>query len=179
VANLAWERQAEHGESASAYAHFCYFRDLGPSRSRDAAFRAFLADQGREVAGTEQAPGRWTRECSRWGWVERAGTWDAHVARRQVGATVCRVVTLVNAYAARVLEAMEDAEGPAGWEQITAAIDALCRWLPPDSSDRLPRGDEPWQPPQANGSPALEPPRPGDTDHDPRNDRPGDRPPPE
>jgi hypothetical protein len=176
VASLPWERQTEHGEPASAFSHFTYFLNLGPSRSRDAAYRAYLQEQGQEVTGTEQAPGRWTRECARWGWVERAGAWDGHVARRQVGATVCRVVTLVNAYAGRVLERMGTAEGPADWAAITESIDALCRWLPPGSSDRLPR-DEPWTPPPANGSPAkLEPPNLRDDDGHPK-DRPAVRPP--
>jgi hypothetical protein len=175
VATPAWERQ--DGEPAAAYQHFATFRDLGVDRSRDAAYRVYMRGQGQEVADTAEAPGTWTRECRRWSWVERAAVWDGRLARLQAATTVCRMTKFVDTYAAKLLEALERADAPADWKEITEAAQALAGWVPPELNGRLPRGDEPWQPPPANRSPArLEPPGSGDTADDQRNDRPGDRP---
>jgi hypothetical protein len=75
----------------------------------------------------------------------------------------------VDVYAAKLLEALERADAPGDWAAITAAAQALAGWVPPDLNGRLPRGDEPWQPPPPAGDPPakLEPPDSGDTDRTP------------
>jgi hypothetical protein len=69
-----WDRQK--GESEAAYRAFLAYRDLGPGRSREAAY-ARWAGHGK---GTERAPaGKFTKWCAENDWVERARAWDDHL----------------------------------------------------------------------------------------------------
>jgi hypothetical protein len=60
-------------EPAKQFAAFCIYRDLGPGRSIALAVRR--AKQ-RDAAGTLR---RWEEWSSRFGWVERAAAYDAHL----------------------------------------------------------------------------------------------------
>lgn len=64
----AWD-QHEH-EPDAAYARFLAYRNLGPSRSLDKAYRA---SQGAEK---RQAPGQWHKDSVAYQWVARATAWD-------------------------------------------------------------------------------------------------------
>jgi hypothetical protein len=84
-----WDRQK--GESPAAYARFLCYRNLGPARSLEDAYRRYLSsskgqgDATGETAGEggdsaeagkgrkrPVVPGSWKRECSRYGWPARA-----------------------------------------------------------------------------------------------------------
>jgi hypothetical protein len=65
-----WERQP--GETDKAFNGFATFRDLGPARS--------LADAGRALGVSKVACEQWS---VKWGWVERAGSWDDEADRNQ------------------------------------------------------------------------------------------------
>jgi hypothetical protein len=67
----AYDRQ--EGESSKAFAAFCSYRDLGPSRSVDAAY---CLHTGAEP-GTKQASGNFKRYATTHNWVERAAKFDA------------------------------------------------------------------------------------------------------
>lgn len=61
-----WTRQK--GESHKAYQAFCLYRDFGPTRS------------SRKVAETLSKSETLIRGwCSKWGWVDRAAEYDAHL----------------------------------------------------------------------------------------------------
>lgn len=82
-----WDRQP--GESSRAFAAFVAYRDLGPSRSIDSAWRAAQTKQaakkrqkgGRSAA--RRADGRFSAWCKKWRWVERAELWDADIDRQR------------------------------------------------------------------------------------------------
>lgn len=82
---MYWERQ--RGESAKAFHAFVHYRDLGPKRSRDAAYAEHVRECGGHREGTvgapPEAPGRWTGWSSRWGWTDRAAEWDGEVDRKK------------------------------------------------------------------------------------------------
>jgi hypothetical protein len=63
-------------EPARAFRAFCYFRDLGPSRSRIAAWHRFCAKRGRRLSAV---PGSWNAMSVKWSWQERAAVYDAEV----------------------------------------------------------------------------------------------------
>ena len=63
------------GETAVAYAAFCVYRDLGPGRSLDAAYRKHKGQQ----KGNKRATGHWTRWYSKFDWKTRAEAYDAHL----------------------------------------------------------------------------------------------------
>jgi hypothetical protein len=64
------------GESYEAYRAFCIYRDQGPGRSLNKAWRQERAERGK---GCPQArcPGRWRLWAREWKWVERAVSYDA------------------------------------------------------------------------------------------------------
>src|SRR5712671_511852 len=66
-----WERQPL--ESRQAFAAFCLYRDLGPTRSLDASYRHY---KGKEQA---TAPGTWRQWCSHFAWPRRATAYDDHL----------------------------------------------------------------------------------------------------
>lgn len=68
---VLWERLP--GETPEAYGAFCVYRDLGPERGLDKAYRA---SKGRETGG---APGRWNEWSRRWTWLARAEAYDDHL----------------------------------------------------------------------------------------------------
>lgn len=82
---MYWERQ--RGESARAFHAFVHYRDLGPKRSRDAAYAEHRRECGGHREGTvgapSEAPGRWTGWSSRWVWTDRAAEWDGEVDRKK------------------------------------------------------------------------------------------------
>jgi hypothetical protein len=82
---MYWERQ--RGESAKAFHAFTHYRNLGPKRSRDAAYVQHVQECGGHRAGTEkapskEAPGVWTNWSTRYVWVDRAAEWDAELDRK-------------------------------------------------------------------------------------------------
>lgn len=70
-----WERQI--GETTTAYAAFCAFRDAGSKRSLRTAYRQRT---GKEQA---KASGQWTGWYERHDWRERAEAYDASVEQKQ------------------------------------------------------------------------------------------------
>jgi hypothetical protein len=73
------------GESAPAHAAFLRYRDLGPSRSLDEAYRQHRGEKApaRQQQGRMlRAPGTWKRWYTTFGWKERAEDWDAQQERR-------------------------------------------------------------------------------------------------
>ncbi len=68
----AWTRRP--GETSAAYAAFCTYRDLGPSRSLAEAYRQRT---GKEQA--KQAGGNWTSWYRRNEWKNRAESYDAYL----------------------------------------------------------------------------------------------------
>jgi hypothetical protein len=71
TAPAPWEQQPR--ETARAFAVFCVYRDLGPSRTLRAAAAAFYQ---RSTASTERQVDKWS---SAFRWVERASAWDRHL----------------------------------------------------------------------------------------------------
>src|SRR5579871_3562506 len=70
-----WDQQPE--EPDAAYARFLVYRNLGPSRSIDAAYHsagAINAEAKRSKA--KRASSTWFLEASQWNWQARAEAWD-------------------------------------------------------------------------------------------------------
>ncbi len=72
-----------NGETAEAYAAFSVYRDLGPRRSIDKAYRQHLGNKrATEVSElTMRASGRWTTWSVIFAWQARAFAYDRHLAR--------------------------------------------------------------------------------------------------
>ncbi len=66
-----WDRLKE--ESYPAYRAFLVYRDLGPARSIDSAWRKHQAKR------KGNAPGNWNDWCRKFSWVDRASAYDTHL----------------------------------------------------------------------------------------------------
>jgi hypothetical protein len=73
-----WDRQP--GEPDLWWSRFRRFLGLGPRRSLLAAWRAELAESGREVpnGSNPSAPDGWSQHATQWAWRERAAAFDDH-----------------------------------------------------------------------------------------------------
>lgn len=69
------------GEGHIPYEAFEHYRNMGPSRSVDRAYRQLMVEKGKrseEEVGSLSASGRWWDWYKRFNWGERAQAWDAH-----------------------------------------------------------------------------------------------------
>ena len=64
-------------ESPRAYRAFCIYRDLGPDRSLDQAWKRFCAaSDPTKNRGSARRPGHWAAWSQKYQWVERAEGYD-------------------------------------------------------------------------------------------------------
>jgi|ERR1700674_3408463 len=64
-------------ESPRAYRAFCIYRDLGPDRSLDQAWKRFCAaSDPAKYRGSARRPGHWAAWSQKYQWVERAEGYD-------------------------------------------------------------------------------------------------------
>ena len=85
IAPEPWTRQQD--ETPRQYECFCIYRDLGPGRSLDAAYRKELATKAQQKRNT-RATGTWTRWYTSNQWKSRAEAWDQYLdeQKRQAAA---------------------------------------------------------------------------------------------
>lgn len=130
---VSFDRQP--AEPARAYHAFCHYRDAGSTRSLDRAWREHHSQCLNQVQpATRRRPMSWGDWSARWGWVERAGAYDAHLDRQRRSAFEAEQVEAARRHA-RVLQAaisaatislrvaLETAATPDGVERLrTAAL---------------------------------------------------------
>jgi phosphoribosylcarboxyaminoimidazole (NCAIR) mutase len=134
-----FERQP--GEPAKAYHGFCHYRDAGPMRSLDKAWRQHHAECLKQVQPeTKRRPMAWGNWSVRWGWVERAGEYDRHLEQKRRTALLDEQAEAAKRHA-RVLQAaistvtlpvriaLETAATPGGLEKLRAAANASASGL--------------------------------------------------
>ena len=87
-----WDRL--ENEPESAYERFLAYRNLGPSRTVERAYRSLIGDAvapqpvatgakngkgkqaGKKSAKKPSAPGQWVHDCAEYNWVQRVTAWD-------------------------------------------------------------------------------------------------------
>jgi hypothetical protein len=123
-------------EPAKAYHGFCHYRDLGSMRSLDRAWREHHQTcLGKVQPTTRRRPMTWGDWSARWGWVERAAFYDAHLERQKRAALQEEQVEAARRHA-RLLQAalsaatvpvriaLESAATPTGLETLRTAARA-------------------------------------------------------
>jgi hypothetical protein len=110
------ESEAEPGarlanEPAAAWAAFCAYRDMGPTRSIRAAYRQRSGAEGAAPGG--QPSGHWNAWTRDWRWRQRAEEWDRFLDRQarlaqveEVKAMNRRQVQAFRALQARAIQAL-------------------------------------------------------------------------
>lgn len=107
------------GESPRAYQAFCTYRDLGPVRSIDRAWKRYCADLGKDGA-SDRRPGNWADWSRKYSWVERAKSHDNLIDAEQRAANAERRQKLWE----RRSEFEFEMQKP--HEQLTRALDGLA-----------------------------------------------------
>lgn len=70
-----WDRMPK--ETTKAFAAFCTYRDMGPERSMNKAYRVSKGCQ----KGAKRVTGTWQKWARQWQWVERVRSYDEHLDR--------------------------------------------------------------------------------------------------
>jgi hypothetical protein len=124
-----WDRQPE--ESAVLYTQFLVYRDLGPARSLDRAYRSYLRrfDLG-EVRKGARAPGSWQEASVRFSWTERSELWDVW----RIETYGKRIAPLFTAALERVTRRLFEAAGQMkpgqkGWRDVLDTLDRVAAQL--------------------------------------------------
>jgi hypothetical protein len=93
----AWSAPRLPGESARDHRAFCIYRDLGPRRSLQKAWREYCTSvrpvrsklRGRPRRSSDvitKCPGAWTSLCAKYHWVQRAEAYDLACDERWLAA---------------------------------------------------------------------------------------------
>jgi hypothetical protein len=128
----AWDRLS--GESEAQYARFLTYRNLGPARSLDAAYRLAcrspdtLAD---EPADRSSAPGNWRKDCVQFEWVRRATAWDIANLEDAGRRVVAAYIALLESAFQRALEGLASPDcRPRTWAEIVEALGVFGELVP-------------------------------------------------
>lgn len=82
-----WDRRLEsENETPKAYAGFCIYRDMGTSRSLDAAYRLAKAAEGSRKGG-KRAATYWNKWSTTFHWTSRAAAYDDYQEKLRREAT--------------------------------------------------------------------------------------------
>lgn len=129
-----WEQLPE--EPDAAYTHFLIYRNLGPARSLDAAYRVFkgATKRGKRL----QAPSGWGRESAQYDWVSRAAAWDVDVLVEHGRDTVVAFVESLRAIAFKSLRVLEDERiKPKSWAAALEAVSLLGGFIPSETVQQI------------------------------------------
>ena len=113
----SWEIQ--EGEPEEWYANFLLYRNLGPSRSLDKAYRS-VSESNKD----KEASGGWAAACAEWKWVKRAVQWDIHHLSQEGARAVLAFSSAVTVASVKSLQALTKHE-PASWSEAIDALKAL------------------------------------------------------
>src|SRR5687768_17558601 len=95
------------GEPDVAYARFLLYRNLGPARSLEKAYGAFLStieDESAQNRVKPRASGTWCEDSAQYKWVARAVAWDVDSFKVLGTQFVVRYVEVLNKLTERLLD---------------------------------------------------------------------------
>jgi hypothetical protein len=134
-----WDQQPD--EPDAAYARFLLYRNLGPSRSIDAAYRLLHPTKNGEK-GRRNAHGSWHQEGQAFRWTERASAWDIHYLQTAGSIAIARFIALLSELAVRALRALEESDArPETWQDVLDTVQTLGQYLPPETLLAVARRD--------------------------------------
>jgi hypothetical protein len=135
-----WEQL--RGEPKESFNRFLIYRNLGPARSLNLAYRYYLQSlpldpsQPAKVAKgskRQQAPGNWCSDSERYKWTKRAAAWDTDQLLK-VGSDIApfwaQVLRDVVKKAARAL--LSPNFKPRQWRDVLLVLDKVSPYLNPE-----------------------------------------------
>jgi hypothetical protein len=114
----AWDRLPN--EPAAAYVPFLIYRNLGPGRTLERAYRATKGVRRCRV------PGSWQRESVAFQWADRASAWDVDVLTTAGREIVINFIFALERVSRLILQALESGDiRPRTWGQAIRGIKML------------------------------------------------------
>jgi hypothetical protein len=126
-----WDRQ--ENEPKATYVRFLLYRDLGPTRTVEAAYEKFLGEKAAGKSGeTLSVSGQWWKDCSTYNWTDRAQAWDIHIFSKVGREAAVALGHYVRELATRGLRMLKRSPGPESWKEHLETIHALCSVISPE-----------------------------------------------
>lgn len=133
MATSLWEQV--DGEPNEAYARFLVYRNLGPSRSLDAAYLVHGGGAAKRGKPQQRASGQWMHDSSKFNWVERATAWDVSQLDSIVPGSVATIYKLIGEFARVTLMQIQSGKiKPRNWQQAMDAVNVLSGFITPESA---------------------------------------------
>ena len=150
----SWEQQPD--EPDGSFDRFVYYRDLGPTRSIDRAWRAWqmTGENAAPRNADRRADGHWTKDSVEHSWRQRAREYDAHKFRTTNSDVLQKFTENLRDLALGVGVALEEIR-PQTFKEICYAIRILSKLIPPETVNVLLR--EPERPLTMNSTCGREP----------------------
>lgn len=140
-----WEQL--EGESDAAYVRFLAYRNLGPRRSIDSAYKT----TARKSDKTVQANGQWTDDSRFYNWVARAKAWDIYNLEIYGQDVVVNFMDILRMATEQTLSALKSTK-PDNWPSILDSIQMLGNYVTPEAiksiqstRDSIESGEQPKQ----------------------------------
>ena len=128
-------------EPITAYRRFLVYRNLGPGRTLEKAYRATKGNKGQQ----ESPPGSWTRNTTQYNWVERATAWDIEqMSQYGTQAVINWVLSIVELSEQTLVEIQSGRLKPRSFDQLLGALDVLGKFVTPETVEaarEFARGD--------------------------------------
>jgi hypothetical protein len=139
-----WEQH--EGEPGKAYERFLFYRDLGPTRSLDAAYEAYINSEAFEAPNTKslekasrgikryRAPGQWREDCVTYQWVFRANQWDIFMLSVAGKSVISDFYKLLAVMTNQTLETMRKGQlVPVTYGQALEGLQILGNYVSPEA----------------------------------------------
>jgi hypothetical protein len=128
VERKPWEQM--DGEPDAAFARFLVFLNLGPRRTVDAAYRAFVGNRRK----ASERSGQWGADASRFHWHERASKWDIAQLSLLVPEAAGNIFRAINEVARIALESLKEGKvRPKTWGQLMETVVILASFVSPET----------------------------------------------
>jgi len=117
-------------EPITAYRRFMIYRDLGPLRTIEKAYKAFKGN----AKHSNSVPGMWGKDSVDYNWLNRATFWDIEMMSEHGTQAVINWVLSLVELSEQTLEEMQSGRlKPRSFEQVLGALDVLGKFVTPET----------------------------------------------
>lgn len=126
-------------ETLAAYRRFLFYRNLGPTRSLEAAYQSYqdsLPQKAAKSGKKRSIPGSWMADSARYRWTERATIWDIDNLNAIGEESAVRLVEAVRKYTDVLLESLGNVH-PTKFDEVTRGLELLAKLFPNEAIGNL------------------------------------------
>lgn len=128
-----WERLTD--ETEESYVRFLVYRNLGPMRSLDIAYKQFCNAHNRSKS-PQYASGQWKDDCAKYSWVSRARAWDIYNLTESGKETFVKFLATLNALVTKAYQTIQNSK-ELNPDTVIRALDVIAKCFPPETVQAL------------------------------------------